>query len=56
MQGRPSLVVAAVDVGPVLHKELHHLEVVVDAGLKKKKGEMEEIKLNSAIQQQDNCR
>jgi hypothetical protein len=33
VQWSPPLVVAAVDVGAVLHQELHHLEVVVDAGL-----------------------
>ena len=34
MQRRPSLVIAAVDVGAVLHQELDHIQVVVDAGLR----------------------
>ena len=33
MERGPSLVVAAVDVGAVLHQELHHVQVVVDARL-----------------------
>lgn len=33
VQRSPALVVAPVDVAPVLHEELHHLSVFVDAGL-----------------------
>ena len=33
VQRGPSLVVAAVHVGAVLHQELHHVQVVVDARL-----------------------
>lgn len=35
MQGCPALAVAAVDVGALLHKKLHHVQVIVDAGLQK---------------------
>ena len=33
MQGCPALVVAPVHIGPVLHQELHHLQVVINARL-----------------------
>lgn len=33
VQRSPALVVAPVDVAPVLHEELHHLSIFVDAGL-----------------------
>lgn len=35
MQGRPALVVLPVHVGSVLHQELHHVEVLVNAGLQR---------------------
>lgn len=33
MQRSPALVVSSVDVAPVLHQELHHLSVFINAGL-----------------------
>lgn len=33
MQGRPALVVRLVHRGALLHQEVHHLQVLIDAGL-----------------------
>lgn len=37
VEGRPALVVLPVHVGPALHQEPHHVEVLVDAGLRGKR-------------------
>lgn len=36
VQGRPALVVLLVDAGSVLHQKLHHVQVLVNAGLQGK--------------------
>lgn len=40
MKGEPALVVGLVDAGSVLHQESHHVDVVVDARLRRETGEM----------------
>lgn len=35
VEGRPALVVLPIHVGPALHQEPHHVEVLVDAGLRR---------------------
>jgi hypothetical protein len=37
MEWSPTFVVAAINVCPVLYKEFHHLQVVIDTSLKKTK-------------------
>lgn len=36
VKGDPALVVGLVDTGPMLHKEGHHVYIIIYAGLKKK--------------------
>lgn len=36
VQGRPALIVLLVDAGSVLYQELHHVQVLVNAGLQRK--------------------
>ena len=43
MQRRPTLVVAAVDVGPAGDQELHHVQVVVDASLEEEEKVLGEV-------------
>ena len=49
MERCPSLVVAAVDVGAVLHQELHHVQVVVDARLKEREMCLKTVGLKKII-------
>jgi hypothetical protein len=47
MEWSPTFVVAAINVCPVLYKEFHHLQVVIDTSLKKQK---KNIGLNNILQ------
>lgn len=35
MQGRPTLIVLPINIGSMLHQELNHVEIIIDAGLQK---------------------
>lgn len=37
MQGRPALIVLPINIGSMLHQELNHVKIIIDAGLQKKK-------------------
>lgn len=37
MQGRPTLIVLPINIGSMLHQELNHVKIIIDAGLQKRK-------------------